>query len=239
MDDAEVFAARTKRVIQEFVNDHWTQNQSAAYFSSIGIHLRHTVPESRAVLTTGLGDFLRQNPVVQVVQFPGVPQKIGAVPLSTDLPEDIRELFSYSKSPSPASNRNFYAPAFWDAFIRPIDGAVRSIVVDDANGITVHEGPVQQAFGKCYTIESQDLARNFPSSSLAEKVSSTHLAINDWLQRHSLDPSTFRQAKFQTRHFASDNNLMQFLSAAEVLSPSELARIKIPLDILMKLAFKK
>ena len=239
MDDAEEIATKTKQAIQDFVNDHWNQCESASYFSSIGIHLRRTIPESRTALPNGLGDFLRQNPVVRVVQFPGIPQKIGAVPLSVELPGDIRELFSHRTSTSPYSNRSHYLQEFWDAFIRPIDDSVRSIVVDKENRITVHEGRVQNCSGTLYTIEPQDLPRNVPNSSIAEKVSATHSAIDAWFQKHSVDPNTFRRAKLRKRSFAADNNLGQFLSAIEALPKEDLARIKMPLDILTKLASQK
>lgn len=239
MADAEDIASKTKQLIQDYVEEHWASTQSACYFSSIGEHLSHTAPESRAALPNGLGEFLRQNPVVCVVQFPGIAQKIAAIPLSVALPEDIRDLFSQSKSTPAIANRAVYMQEFWDAFIHPIEGSIRNIVVDDAGRITVHDGTVQHEAGTIYKIESQDLTPNIPNSSIAEKVNATHSAIDTWLQKHSLDPATFLRARIRRRDFPFDNRLVQFLNAIEDLSPDDLARIELPLDILVKLAAEK
>ena len=239
MADAEDIASRTKQLIQEYVDEHWASNQSVCYFSSIGVYLSRTAPESRAVLTNGLGEFLRQNPVVRVVQFPNVVQKIGAIPLSADLPEDVRELFSRSKSTFGIASRNVYVQEFWDAFIRPIEGTVRNIMVDEANRITVHDGPMEHEVGAFYKIQSADLTPNVPNASTVDKVNATHSAIDAWLQKHSIDPAIFLRTKIRKQDFPTGNRLAQFLNAFEGLSSDDLARIAIPLDILAKLASKK
>lgn len=239
MADAQDIASKTKQLIQDYVEEHWASTQSACYFSSIGTHLSHTAPESRAALPNGLGEFLRQNPVVRVVQFPGIAQKIAAVPLSVALPEDVRDLFLQNKSTAAVVNRAVYVQEFWDAFIRPIEGPIRNIMVDDAGRVTVRDGTIQHEAGTVYEITSQDLTPNFPNSSIAEKVNATHSAIDTWLQKHSLDPTLFLRARVRRRDFPFDNRLAQFLNAIEGLSPDDLARIELPLDILVKLATKK
>ena len=239
MVDAEDIASKTKQLIQDYVDEHWASTQSACYFSSIGVHLSRTAPESRIVLANGLSDFLRQNPVVRVVQFPGVAQKIAAVPLSVALPEDVKALFLSSKSTTANSNRNVYVQEFWDAFIHPIEGSVRSILIDDANRITVHDGPMQHDSGVVYRIEPQDLTPNIPTSSITDKVIATHSVIDTWLQKHSLDPAMFLRARVRRRYFPIDNKLVQLLNAIDGLSSDDLARISLPLDILVKLVAKK
>ena len=239
MADAEDIASRTKELIQEYVDEHWTSNQSVCYFSSIGVYLSRTVPESRAILTNGLGEFLRQNPVVRVIQFPGVAQKIGAIPLSVALPEDVKDLFLRSKSTSANASRNVYVQEFWDAFIRPIEGSFRNIVVDETNRITVHDGPIEHEAGVAYEIQPQDLTPNIPNSSIADKVNATHSAIDAWLQKYSLDPALFLRARIRRPDFPIGNRLAQFLNAIDGLSSDDLARIVIPLDVLVKLASKK
>ena len=239
MADEEDIASRTKELIHDYVEAHWTRNQSACYFSSIGTHLRNTAPESRAVLSNGLGEFLRQYPIVRVIQYPGVAPKIAAIPLSVDVPKDLRDLFSQSKSATANANRNVYLQEFWDAFILPIDGSIRNILIDDTNRITVHDGPIEYEAGGVYEIEPQDLTPSIPNSSIADKVSATHSVIDTWLKKHSLDPTTFLRARIRRRDFPVDNRLVQLLNAVEGLSPDDLARIELPLDILVKLASKK
>ena len=212
MADADDIASRTKQLIQKYVDEHWASNQSVCYFSSIGVYLSRTAPESRAVLTKGLGEFLRQNPVIRVIQFPNVAQKIGAIPLSVDLPEDVRELFSRSMSTFGITSRNVYVQEFWDAFIRPIDGTVRNIVVDEVNRITVHDGPIEHEAGTVYEINPEDLTPHLSNAPIVDKVNSTHSAIDAWLQKHSLDPSVFVRAKIRKQDFP---NWQSFITVLE------------------------
>ena len=239
MADEENIVSTTKQLIQDYVEEHWANTQSACYFSSIGVHISRISPESRAVLSNGLSEFLRQNPIVRVVQFPGIAQKIAAVPLSIALPEDVRDLFLQTKSATALASRNVYVQEFWDAFIRPIEGSIRKIVVDDANRIAVHDGPIEHEAGTVYEIEPQDLTPNIPNGSIADKVSATHSVIDTWLQKNSLDPAIFLRARIRRRDFPVDNRLVQLLNAIEGLSPDDLARIQLPLDVLVKLASKK
>ncbi|MDE0305272.1 MAG: hypothetical protein OXI87_10365 [Albidovulum sp.] len=235
----EDIVSKTKRLIQDYVDEHWSSTHSACYFSSIGVHLSRVAPETRAALPNGLGEFLRQNPVVRVVQFPGVTQKIAAIPLSVSVPEDVKALFLPSKSIAANSNRNVYLQEFWDAFIRPIEGTVRSIVIDDSNRITVHDSPTINQSGTVYQIEPQDLTPNVPNRSIADKVSATHSVIDAWLQKHSLDSTIFLRARARRQILSADNRLIQLLNAIEDLSEDDLARIRLPLDIVVKLASKK
>ena len=239
MADEEEITSKTKQLIKDYVEEHWANNQSACYFSSIGVHLSRISPESKAALINGLSEFLRQNPIVRVIQFPGVAQKIAAIPLSAPVPEDVRDLFLQTKSTAALASRNVYVQEFWDAFIRPIEGSIRNIVVDDANRITVLDGSVEHEAGAVYEIHPQDLTPSVSDSSIADKVSATHSAIDNWLQKHSLNPSAFLRARTRRQDLSVDNKLVQFLNAIEDLSQDDLARIQLPLDVLVKLASKK
>ena len=239
MADIEAIATKTKQLIQEYVDEHWNNTQTVCYHSSIGTYLNRIAPESRAALPRGLGEFLRQNPVVRVVQFPGVAQKIGAVPLSVALPENIAELFSRNIPTPNMENRNVYLQDFWEAFIRPIEGDSRFILVDEADHIAVHDGTLDQENGEAYEIQPQDLTTSIPNGSIADKVKATHSAIDAWLKKHSLDSAVFLRPRTRKQDFATSNRLTKFLSAFDGLSSDDLARIEVPLDILFKLASKK
>ena len=142
MVEPEDKESKTRQLIEEFVQEHWSNNKTVCYLSSIGIFLNQTAPDSRQFLSGGLREFLRQNPVVQVVQYPGVEQKIGAVPLPVPLPDDVTELFSSNRSTLGLRYRNVYFQDFWEAFVRPIEGVPRHILIDEANGIAVLDGSV-------------------------------------------------------------------------------------------------
>ena len=65
MMERDEIESKIEKAIEEFVGEHWASTQSVCYLSSIGIYLNVTVPDSRTVLSNGLREFLRQNPVVQ------------------------------------------------------------------------------------------------------------------------------------------------------------------------------
>ena len=230
---------KIEKTIEKFVSEHWVNTESVCYLSSIGTHLNFTVADSRTVLSRGLREFLRQNPVVQVVQFPGVEQKIGAVPLSVSLPDDIKELFSPQKQASFPKNRHVYAQNFWNAFIRPTEGAPRYVVVDESEGVTIREAPATDENSEAYEITSQDLTTGLPDGSIADKVSATHAAISRWLEKHSLDPDPFLRRGRQKQDLTVDGRLGRLISAFDGLPREDLSRINIPLDILIKLSSKK
>lgn len=239
MLEKDEIESKIEKTIEEFVGEHWVSTQSVCYLSSIGIYLNVTVPGSRAVFSKGLREFLRQHPVVQVVQFPGVEQKIGAVPLSVSLPDDIKELFSSQKQASFPQSRNVYVQHFWDAFIRPIEGIPRYVVIDESEGVMICEASEASESDEAYEITPKDLTTRLPVGSIADKVNATHAAISNWLEKHSLEPGPFLRPRRQKQDVLDDGRLVRFISAFDELSHEDLSRISIPLDILVKLNSKK
>lgn len=230
-DDIE---SNVKKAIEKFVGEHWASTQSICYLSSIGIYLSTTVPGSRLVFSKGLREFLRQHLIVQVVQFPGVEQKVGAVPLSVSLPNDIRELFTQKEITASSLNRNVYLQEFWDAFIRPIEEPSRYVLVDDTDGVTILDGTVDGECGQAYEITPQDLTAKLPDGSVSDKVSATHSAIECWLEKHSLEPSVFLRPRRQKQDRTVGSRLSQFIGSFDEFPLEDLSRINVPLDILVK-----
>ena len=239
MAELDDIASETKRLIQAYVDEQWANSQAVCYFSSIGTYLKRMEPKSRFALSKGLADFLRQNPVVRVVQFPGVAEKLGAIPLSVPLPKDPRELFLRDTLSSGSRHHHVYVQEFWEAFIRTIDDVPRYVLVDDADHISVHNGPIDHERGAVYEIQRQDLTPNLPDGSIADRVNATHSAIDTWLTKHSLAPSAFFRSRGPKRILSTANNLANFMTVFDCLSSDDLARIQIPLDILFKLISKK
>jgi len=229
----------TTKFIEDFVGKHWGNHESVCYLSSLGVHVKREVPESRSVLSEGLREFLRQNPIVQVVQFPGVKQKIGAVPLSVRLPEDIRELFEKKDSAFALKSETSYIQEFWDAFIRPIDAEPRFVCIDTDGDVQIGEGMTDATYINCYEVLKQDLTTKVSGGSIADRVAATHSAIDAWLTKHSLDPKVFFLENTRRRDVRKGDRLSAFLDAFDGLSHEDLARIEIPLDILIKLNIGK
>ena len=230
---------RIREEVEKFVADHWAANESVCYLSLIGIHLNHTVPNSRIVLGNGLKEFLRQNLVVQVVQFPGIEQKVGAVPLSVSLPDDITQLFSRNGERPSARNQNLYLEDFWDAFVHPIESLPRYVLVDETNGVSIFDGSPDGQSQNTYEITPRDLTNTTADDSIAEKVIATHRAIDHWLNKHSLERRVFLQPARKKQGVTRGNRLSLLMRAFDGLAHEDLARVKIPLDILFKLNSKR
>ena len=239
MDETAETESKIKELIEKFVSDHWTNAQSACYLSAIGTYLKAEVPDCRAVLSKGLRDFLRQNPVVQVVQFPGIEQKVGAVPLSVSLPDDIRDLFSKTKQAPPSNSRNVYLQEFWDAFFRPIEGHQRYVLLDDTGRVRISDEPPNREDCNAYEIAPEDLSASLPNEPIVDKVNATHAAIDSWLEKHSLDPRQFVRPGTQKQDIAVGSRLAGLIRALDGLPHEDLSRITIPLDVLIKLNSKE
>ena len=91
----------------------------------------------------------------------------------------------------------------------------------------------------CYEVLTQDLTAKAPGKSIADRVASTHEAINVWLRKNALDSQIFSPSHKEQVGIKNVDRLAIFLSAFDGLAPEDLARIDIPLDILVKLNSKK
>jgi hypothetical protein len=236
LEEAE---SATRQFISKIVADHWAETKSVCYLSAIGAKLKKEIPSSNGVLTDGLTDFLRQNAIVQVVQFPGVVQKIGALPLSVELPEDIKSLFTRNSVRIPSQYQIEYMQEFWDAFIKPIENGTRLVCISNDGKVTITNDENYQTDGNIFTIDPQDLAVKLEGSSIAERIAATHKAIDAWLKKHELSSGQFAPFKKSgTRHRIGDR-LASLLDAFEGFSSEEMARVLIPLDVLAKMNLKK
>ena len=235
VESAEV-ESKIRELIEKLVGDHWERSQSVCYLSMIGLYLNTQISGYRSALPMGLREFLRRNPIVQVVEFPGVDMKVGAVPLSVSLPDDVRELFSQdSESRMLRTPRTAYVEDFWHAFFRPIEGHSRYVVLDDLERVTVHENPPDGQSGVVYEIRPQDLSTSLPNEPIANKIDATHSAIDRWIKRHSLEPRLFARTRRRTRDSVVGRRLASLISAFRGLPEEDLSRISIPMDVLIKL----
>ena len=239
MESKEI-ESKIKELIEKRVSSHWESTQSVCYLSMIGLYVNAEIPRDRVAFPMGLREFLRQNPVVQVVEFPGVEQKIGAVPLSVTLPSDVRELFSRPNHPPVLKRqRPAYVQEFWDAFLRPMKGDSRYVLLDDAGRVSVCDKlPEKEGGARVYEITRQDLTDSLPTEPIAIKVEATHSAIDSWLEGQSLEPGLFARPRRDRRGIVVGNRLASLIGAFDGLPDEDLSRMSIPLDILIKLNSK-
>ncbi|MFG6581308.1 hypothetical protein ACGYK1_18115 [Sulfitobacter sp. 1A13191] len=239
MADQDSTEVKTSKLIEQYVQQHWDDKGTAHYLSNLGSRLKKELPESQRVLSDGLADFIRRNPVVKVVQHPRINQKIGAVPLSVAVPEQVEELFAKKASSGANSDGKWgsYDQAFWDAFIKPIDGEVRFVCVDAA-GFEVSDGQPVDGKGKCFEIRVGDQTKELTGVTISERVAATQNAIKSWLEKNSLTQETFAAQKPNVYSRAGDR-IDELFNVFGSLPEKDLARISIPLDILFKLNSKK
>ena len=235
LDEAE---QKTNQFIEDTVASHWKDTKKAYMLSALGIELRNNVPESQDVMGEGLRHYLRQQELVNVVQYPNVAQKIGAVPLSADVPNDKRELFCAPKNRHPVRKKPVYKQQFWDSFINEIDeGKVRVVTPGFDGSLTIEDIALNDLDEKSdtYRIDASHITPKSPEKTIAEKAAATSILIERWLKAQGIEePSLFLRSDT-----AISDRLRNLLDAFEGLSDEDMSRIEIPLDILSKLIRSK
>lgn len=225
---------QTNNFIETAVKEHWDSYTRALLMSNLGVFLKKNVPESDSVIKTGIKKYLQQWPIVQEVQFPGIKEKIGLVPLGVDLPDDVTELFAKKNANPFEFRRPVYQQDFWRAFFRPLE-SVRFVVIKNDDDIAIVEGKQLEQDSGAYEVLSSDIVSTSAGSKLAEKVEATHQKIDAWLDRYSLKPSLFLKKRMMKNTKEGEGKLFMLREAFYDLSPEEQSRISIPVDILLKL----
>lgn len=235
MESTEI-ESRIKRLIEELVSSHWESARSVCYLSEIGPRLNTEIPGWRDALPMGLREYLRGNPVVHLVEYPGIREKVGAVPLSVSLPDDVRGLFPRPGEIALSRNHRIaFMQEFWDGFIRPIEGHARYVILDDGGQVTVRDEPPDNESDAAYEITRDDLSRSLPDQPIASRVDETHAAIDRWLRKQSLEARLFARPRGQRRQLVAGSRLARLIGALDGLPDEDLARMTIPVDILIKL----
>ncbi|EBA14430.1 hypothetical protein RSK20926_02137 [Roseobacter sp. SK209-2-6] len=240
MTTPETAEEKTKDFIVQTVQDHWDRTRKVCMLSTLGFELKKNVPESTEVLGEGLREYLRQNYLVHVVQFPNVFQKIGAVPLSVSVPDDPSSLFKSPSKIASAEKLPIYNQEFWNSFFREIEvGKVRVVNLksDGEMDILDTENEKVTKSEATYIITHDDLTAVDQDASGAEKVIATNSAIEEWLRKNSADRKLFLRPQKGSRNSGkTEGRLSSLIDAFDGMPESDLARINIPLDILMRIA---
>lgn len=230
---------KTKDFIVKTVQNHWDETKNVLMLSTLGVELKKNVPESGEVLREGLSEYLRQNYLVHVVQFPKIFQKVGAVPLSVTVPDDPSPLFKPPRKTAPNDKKPTYKQAFWDSFIEELEaGKVRVITCKPDGELEINDIEESDASenGNTFIVRQDDITKAGVDLSNADKAKATSLKIEDWLKLHTADRKLFlRPLKTNLRPEGASGRLVSLLNAFEGLPESDLARIEIPLDILAKI----
>jgi hypothetical protein len=219
-----------RKFVQDAVDDHWKRTGTALLLTTLGQEVKAELPHAGPLLVDGLKRFLERNAVVQLVEHPSTPVKVGAVPLHVAIPSDASRLFGRSASRNPPH----LARSFWRAFHTPISGRRvvvmtpqrdRFIRVED---IGAHD-PVPDS---AVEIPPSDLSLD-DTKPMPEKVASNWAKIRGWIARNGLALSAFEEAGSVPPR--SSHSSPSLIEAFERLDPQDQARIFVPLDLVMKI----
>lgn len=224
----------TSDFIENEVKKNWDKNGKAILLSTIGTLIRKNVPDSGTVIKGGIKDYLRQRPIVQQIQYPGIAEKIGLIPLGVALPNDLTVLFQ--KSPINPTERitPVYQTNFWRAFFQSL-ASRRFVVVESDGGIKIIEDNEPEQSVVSYEILDSDIVSTPVGSELSDKVQATHEKINAWLARNSLSKEIFIKSSHDLVSIKPEDKIHMLRQVFGGLPIEDQARISIPMDILLKM----
>ena len=218
--------------IVERTQQRWDDRKVPVLLSELGImeggefgaHAKRECGSLQEYLVERLADHIR------VVRHSSIPTMIGVVPATEEgnMDHAFDRLSKESRDRlSPSSP--FYYPAFWFAFVKPLDTSNRRYLsLDDSpwfQDITSEETP-----DGCVEIERKYIANS------GIETSEIHNNILDWCKANELAPERFRSTRESSKtrkiRLPSEDLLGRVLV---LLDTEDLKRISMPLDIVKKL----
>jgi hypothetical protein len=251
MADEEI--ERLRDFISRNVSEYWSATSKAMLLSALGLKVRTTFPHTYSLMPGGLRKFLSSWPTVRIVGHPQIAEKIGAIPLDAEIPDNVTDLFAertdWNSIQAPAIKamqphiqtfRPRYAPEFWRAFHTQLWGRRFVVPPDDKNStvrIVERTDGAEEPGG--YEVLSSDVSLLPPQTPLYEKVQATSQKIDEWLTRNGLSHQPFisRVPEISRRAVTErsfDRRQLVALALSK-LDPSDQARILLPLDIVAKM----
>jgi hypothetical protein len=135
---------------------------------------------------------------------------------------------SETTTPSPSNSIPFrFMPWFWAAFVKPLDSGKRRWLSDDRySDYDEDRGPPPSA----KEIKAEDIKNPGPGRPVEKQV--VHASIEAWANRYGVELSRFEiSSSNESRRVHVPTRRLAF----ETLDAADLKRIKIPLDIVLKL----
>tara|TARA_R110000751_G_scaffold78436_4_gene158171 strand:- start:1188 stop:1886 length:699 start_codon:yes stop_codon:yes gene_type:complete len=226
----------TKKFIVDEVNKNWESSEKAMLLSDLGVKIKRNITDAEKIITTSLTDFIRQNPVVKTVTYPGIPAKIGAIPLNCSIPVDVTDIFNKKgKNITPSYSYRF-PTELWESFHKPIEQK-RFVLFYSDGTISITNGD-QPPEGESVEIRDDDIAKPEKSTPTHEKAKQTSQAIARWASKNNINIEKIIENKNKKNHQPS-TALSHLTLAFKDLEKQDLSRISIPLDIILKLASKQ
>jgi hypothetical protein len=222
--------------VEEFISSlvlsYWGERKVPCLLSAIGLKARRQFPDFRPPKGDGILEFCRGISTVQIVIHPTIPQKIGLIPATVQVPADVSALFEHNDTQQPDI---VYEDHFWRAFIgRPV--SKRFVCLKNDGGFGVVESDKKPDLLECFEITPADLTTAAPDTPTADKAKITADRIDVWIKRNNLDRSIFEKRRVRDasrRH--SNTALDRFIETVRILQVEDQKRISIPFDLIVKL----
>ena len=216
------------RQIVEIVRAHWKESRTPLLLSQIGSRISREDAASIRSEYQNLAAYLREALAadVQILQSDKNPTIIAAAPAEEEFSGDVDAMLSLTQRRRPETSSPRFHPAFWAAFIKELDPQERRYVSKgppprfrDLPAETKPSGAIEVA--REYIVGTDD------------DVDALHGSIGKWLGENNLDENDFlANIASQHKELPSDDLLGRLVTA---LTPEELKRLSMPLDIVGKL----
>lgn len=230
-----------KNFIVKRVKDNWDQNKRALLLSDLGTYVNQQFSDAKTLMENGLRRFLTDWPIVQVIFHPEVSQKVGAIPLEVNQPEDLRLLFSgrLGDYVRPEHPPRIYDQSFWNIFVYGVTGRYFIIVNESEQSWRADSNVSTAEHEKSYEIIESDIVSLPRETPMTEKVAAVHRAITTWLEKNGLSRALFERRVARTSSGAEGTFLeSNFAAALSKLDSVDLARISMPMDLVKKIFSK-
>ena len=196
-----------------------------------GAHAKREYGSLQLYLVNRLKDHIR------VVSHSSIPPMIGVVPATEegDMDDAFDRLSKESRDRSSSSGR-FYHPAFWFAFVKPLDTSNRRYLSPD-DSPWFQDTTSEEAPDGFVEVERKYIANSgIETLEIHSNISEIHSNISSWCTANNLDPERFRSTKESNKprktRLPSEDLLGRVLI---LLDTEDLKRISMPLDIVKKL----
>ena len=217
------------RQLVNAIQHYWKEHQAPILLSQLGSQIPREdstrIKEEHGNLATYLRQELSEH--ISLIQSHENPTIIGAIPVGLDPSSltDTDALLSRTPRRGVQALPRFHS-AFWAAFVKELDPDVKRHI---SVGPPPRFRDIDQDAKPENTIE---VAREYICGT-DEDVGNVHKSIGNWLQEHNLQEKPFLADVALTQDQLPTNDLLGKLVVA--LSPDELRRLSIPMDIVSKL----
>ena len=213
--------------IIELVQNCWDEHHKPLLLSRLGNLDRGEIARLVRQYSSNLRSYLHSHLAdsIQVVQHSTRPELVAAVPshAALDATDDIDTVLEKTLNESIATATRYH-PAFWAAFRIPLDES-NNRFMSTRRPVRFHDSPGDRPDGFI------QIAPNYVAGPDAD-YADVQKKVQEWLADNELQPTPYLSA---VRSSGSEQSVDLLDRLLHALDPSDLERITMPLDIVLKL----